>query len=140
MFQVPEGEPTHGLLEHIASLSPGERLRYERGVLAGGAVVVAHEALSDTPVFLDSRRLMRRFRCTVREAAGLAEVFLALEAGPAVVAHYEDEARRVGVARIIVVSLSPAGDDRARLYVQLWSGPLEPVVVEVWLAISGKSL
>ena len=44
---------------------------------------------------------MRRFRCDVREAAGLAELFLALDAGPAVVAHYEDEARRVGVATII---------------------------------------
>ena len=60
-----------------------------------------HEALSDTPAFLATRRLMRRFRCDVREAAGLAELFLALDAGPAVVAHYEDEARRVGVATII---------------------------------------
>jgi hypothetical protein len=45
VFEVPEGEPTHGLLEHIASLSPGERLWFERGVLAGDTVVVAHEAL-----------------------------------------------------------------------------------------------
>ncbi len=39
--------------------------------------------------------------CTVREAAGLAELFLAFEASPAVVAHYEVEAKRVGVAGII---------------------------------------
>src|SRR5205085_5893264 len=61
VFQVPEGEPTHGLLAHIASLSAGERLWFERGVLAGDAVVVPHEAVFDTPAFLDMRRLMRRF-------------------------------------------------------------------------------
>jgi hypothetical protein len=101
VFQVPEGEPTHGLLEHIASLSPGERLWFERGVLAGDTVVVAHEALSDTPAYLHARRLMRRFGCAVREAVDLAELFLALDASPAVVAHYEGEARRAGVASII---------------------------------------
>jgi hypothetical protein len=101
VFQVPEGEPIHAQLAHISWLSQGERLWYERGVLAGDTVVVPHEALSDTPAFLDTRRLIRRFRCTVREAAGLAELFLALDAGPAVVAHYEDEVRRVGVVKII---------------------------------------
>jgi hypothetical protein len=101
VFQAPEGEPTHAQLEHIASLSQGERLWFERAVLAGDTVVVAHEALSDTPAFLEARRLMRRFRCTVREAVGLAELFLALDASPAVVAHYEEEARRVGVAILI---------------------------------------
>jgi hypothetical protein len=97
---VPEGEPIHAQLEHIASLSAGERLWFERGVLAGDTVLVPHEALSDTPAFLATRRLMRRFRCEVRDAAGLAELFLALDAGADVVAHYEDEARRVGVARV----------------------------------------
>jgi hypothetical protein len=101
VFQVPDGEPTHALLEHIASLSPGERLWFERGVLVGDTVVVAHEALSDTPAFLHTRRLMRRFGCTVHEAVDLAELFLALDASPAVVAHYEGEGRRVGVAKII---------------------------------------
>lgn len=101
MFQVPEGEPTHALLEHISSLSQGERLWFERGVLAGDTVVVPHEALSDTPAFLAVPRLRRRFGCTVREAAGLGELFLALDANPGVVAHYEDEARQNGVARII---------------------------------------
>jgi hypothetical protein len=101
VFRVPEGEPTHAQLTHISSLSQGDRLWFERGVLAGDTVVVPHEALSDTPAFLDTRRLMRRFRSTVREAVDLAELFLALDAGPAVVAHYEDEARRVGVAKII---------------------------------------
>ena len=65
VFEVPEGEPTDAQLGHIASLSPGERLWFERGVLVGGTVVVPHEALSDTPAFLDTRRLMRRFRCSV---------------------------------------------------------------------------
>jgi len=101
VFQMPEGEPTHAMLEHIESLSPGERLWFERGVLVGDTVVVAHEALSDTPAYLHTRRLMRRFGCTVHEAVNLAELFLALDASPAVVAHYEDEARRVGVAEII---------------------------------------
>ena len=101
VFHVPAGEPTHAQLEHIASLSAGERLWFERGILAGDTVLVPHEALSDTPAFLATRRLMRRFRCDVREAAGLAELFLALEAGPGVVAHYEHEARGVGVTAII---------------------------------------
>ncbi|MBI2524447.1 MAG: hypothetical protein HYV93_00530 [Candidatus Rokubacteria bacterium] len=101
VFQVPEGEPTHALLEHISSLSQGDRLWFERGVLAGDTVVVAHEALSDTPAFLATRRLMARFRCTAREGAGLAELFLALDAGPAVVAHYEAEARQRSAAVII---------------------------------------
>ena len=101
VFHVPAGEPTHAQLEHIASLSAGERLWFERGILAGDTVLVAHEALSDTPAFLATRGLMRRFRCDVREAAGLAELFLALDAGPGVVAHYEHEARGVGVTTII---------------------------------------
>jgi hypothetical protein len=46
-------------------------------------------------------RLRRRFRCTAREAAGLAELFLALDAGADVVAHYEREARCCPVAGII---------------------------------------
>jgi hypothetical protein len=101
VFCTPESEPTHGQLEHIASLSAGQRLWFERGVLAGDTVLVPHEALTDTPAFLATRRLMRRFRCTLREAAALGELFLALEAGPAVVAHYEEEARRIGVEHLI---------------------------------------
>lgn len=101
VFKVPDGEPINTQLEHIASLSGGERLWFERSVLAGDTVLVPHEALSDTPAFLATRRLMRRFRCGVREAVGLAELFLALDAGPDVVAHYEDEGRRVGVACVI---------------------------------------
>jgi hypothetical protein len=101
VFRVPEGEPTHALLSHISSLSPGERHWFERGVIAGDTVLVAHEALSDTPAFLTTARLMRRFRCTAREAAGLAELFLALDAGPAVVAHHEAEVRRRGADAVI---------------------------------------
>jgi len=81
-------------MEHISSLSQGERLWLEQGVLAGDTVLVPHEALSDTPAFLALPRLRRRFRCTAREAAGLAELFLALDASPAVVNHYEAEAQR----------------------------------------------
>jgi hypothetical protein len=91
----------HALLSHIAPLTPGERLWFERGVVAGDTVLVAHEALSDMPAFLATPRLMRRFRCTAREAAGLAELFLALDAGPAVVAHHEAEVRRRGADAVI---------------------------------------
>jgi hypothetical protein len=64
---------------------------------------------------------MRRFRCTAREAAGLAELFLALDAGPAIVAHHEAEVRRRGadgvigdlvhlVARLALVEQVPDAD------------------------------
>jgi hypothetical protein len=46
-------------------------------------------------------RLRRRFGCGAREAAGLAELFIGLDAGPGVVAWYEAEARRHGVAGVI---------------------------------------
>jgi hypothetical protein len=101
VFEVPEGEPTHALLSHISSLTAGERLWFERGIVAGDTVLVAHEALSDMPAFVATARLMRRFRCTAREAAGLAELFLALDAGPAVVAHHEAEVRRRGADAVI---------------------------------------
>src|SRR5262249_49848149 len=37
---------------------------------------------------------------------------------------------KVGDYNFIVISFDPAGDDRAQLYVQLWSEPFEPVLVE----------
>jgi hypothetical protein len=101
IFVVPDGEPTDALLRHISSLTQGERLLFEQGVLAGDTVLMPHEALSDTPAFLALPRLRRRFRCGVREAAGLAELLLALDARPDVVAHYEREARRCGVEAVL---------------------------------------
>jgi hypothetical protein len=101
VFQVPDGEPVHSLLAHISGLSGGDRLWFERGVVAGGSVLVDHEAISDTPAWLAVPRLMRRFRCGAREAAGLAELFLALDAGPAVIAHYESQARWRGAAGVV---------------------------------------
>ncbi len=101
IFVVPDGEPVNALMAHISSLSLGERLWFEQGVLAGDTVMAPHEALSDTPAHLALPRLRRRFRCTAREAAGLAELFLALEAGPDVVAHYEAEAQHRPVAAIV---------------------------------------
>jgi hypothetical protein len=38
---------------------------------------------------------------------------------------------KVGDYNFIVISFSPAGDDRAALYLQFWSEPLEPVLAEV---------
>src|SRR5439155_16535557 len=55
IFVVPDGEPVHSLLTHISSLSQGERLWFEQGVLAGDTVLVPHEALSDTPAWLGCR-------------------------------------------------------------------------------------
>jgi hypothetical protein len=101
IFVVPEGEPVHALMTHISSLNAGERMWFEEGVLAGDVVVMPHEALSDTPAFLALPRLRRRFRCTVPEAAGLAELFLALEAGPDVVAYYVSEVQRRSVGVVI---------------------------------------
>ena len=101
IFLVPDGEPMASLLAHISSLSQSERLWFEQGVVAGDTVLVPHEALSDTPAHLAVPRLMRRCRCTAREAAGLAELFLALDAGRDVVAHYEGEARRHGAVAVI---------------------------------------
>ena len=100
IFVVPEGEPMHSLMAHISSLSGGERLWFEQGLLVGEMVVMPHEAVSDTPAFLALPRLRRRFRCTTREAAGLAELFLAVEASPEVVAFYQAEARRRSVAAV----------------------------------------
>src|SRR5439155_1428007 len=42
IFVVPEGEPVHALLTHISSLSQGERLWFEQGVLAGDKVRTPH--------------------------------------------------------------------------------------------------
>jgi hypothetical protein len=101
IFAVDDGEPVHALMTHVSGLSGGERLWFERGVLAGDTVLVPHEALSDTAAFLNARRLARRFRCSLREAVDLAEVFLALDAGPDVVAHYVAEARHRAVSAIV---------------------------------------
>jgi hypothetical protein len=101
IFVVPEGEPVDALLTHISGLTQGERLWFEQGVVAGDRVLVPHEALSDTPAWLGVARLRRRFGCGAREAAGLAELFIGLDAGPDVVAWYEGEAQRRGVAGVI---------------------------------------
>ncbi len=101
IFVVSDGQPVEALMAHISSLSAGERLWFETGVLAGDTVMVQHEALSDTPAFLALPRLRRRFRCTARQAAGLGELFLAFEAGPDVVAHYEAEAQRRPVTAVV---------------------------------------
>jgi hypothetical protein len=100
VFRVPDGEPVHTQLAHISGLSGGERLWFERGVVLAGTVLVEHEVLSDTPGWLAVPRLIRRFRCGAREAAGLAELFLALDAGPPIVAYYEAEARWRGAAAV----------------------------------------
>jgi hypothetical protein len=100
IFDVPEGEPVQAVLKHIATLSQGERLWFEQGIVAGDTVLIPHEVLSDTPAYLTVPRLMQGFSCTAAEAGGLAELFLALDAGRVIVAHYEVEARRRSVTAI----------------------------------------
>ncbi len=102
IFVVPQGEPVDALLTHISSLSQGERLWFEQGVLVGDTVLVPHERVDDgKPARLAVDRLMRRLRCSAREAFDLGELLLALEAGASVIAHYEAEARRRGVSAVI---------------------------------------
>ncbi|MBI4610868.1 MAG: DNA-processing protein DprA [Candidatus Rokubacteria bacterium] len=102
IFVVPEGEPVHELLAHISGLSQGERLWFEQGVLIGDTVLAPHESCSDgKPARLAVDRVMRRLRCTAREAWELGELLLALEAGPEVMAHYEAEARSRGIGAVL---------------------------------------
>ncbi|MFZ1058593.1 MAG: hypothetical protein WAP47_05310, partial [Candidatus Rokuibacteriota bacterium] len=102
IFVVPDGEPVDALLAHISGLSQGERLWFEQGVLLGDTVLVPHERLDDgKPARLAVDRLMRRLRCSAREAFDLGECLLALEADASVIAHYEAEARRRGVGAVV---------------------------------------
>jgi hypothetical protein len=102
IFVVPDGEPVDALLAHISGLSQGERLWFEQGVLLGDTVLVPHERLDDgKPARLAVDRLMRRLRCSAREAFDLGECLLALEADASVIAHYEAEARRRGVGPVV---------------------------------------
>jgi hypothetical protein len=55
IFRVPDGEPVHALLAHIASLTPGERLWFQHAVVADDLVLAPHERLDDgTPAALQS--------------------------------------------------------------------------------------
>jgi hypothetical protein len=102
IFVVPDGEPVHALLTHIASLTPGERLWFEHAILAGDTVLAPHERLDHgKPGRLAGDRLMRGLRCTAKAAFDLGECLLALDADPSVIAHYEAEARRRGVGPVV---------------------------------------
>jgi hypothetical protein len=102
IFAVPDGEPVETLLAHIAGLTPGERLWFEQGVRVGDRILVPYERLDDgKPAALGVDRLMRRLRCTAKEAFDLGECLLALDADAAVSAHYVAEARRRGVPAVV---------------------------------------
>jgi hypothetical protein len=102
IFVVPDGEPVDALLTHIANLRPGERLWFEHAILAGDTVLAPHERLDDgKPARLAVDRLMRGLRCTAKAAFDLGECLLALDADGSVIAHYEAEARRRGVASVV---------------------------------------
>jgi hypothetical protein len=99
---VPDGEPIAARLAHIRQLTPGERLWFEAGVPAGDLVLVPYERLDDgKPAALAVDRLMRRCRCSAKEAFDLGEALLALDADPTVLAHYVGEARRRGVGPVL---------------------------------------
>jgi hypothetical protein len=107
IFVVPEGEPVDQLLAHIRQLTPGERLWFEQGVRVGDRVLVPYERLDDgKPAALAVDRLMRRCRCTAKEAFDLGEGLLALDVDADVVAHYVEEARCRGVAPVLTELLA----------------------------------
>jgi hypothetical protein len=102
IFAVPDGEPVASLHAHLAQLTPGERLWFEQGVPVGDRVLVPYERLDDgKPAALAIDRLMRRLRCSAKEAFDLGEVLLALDADATMIAHYVAEARRRGVAPVV---------------------------------------
>jgi hypothetical protein len=122
IFVVPDGEPIDARLAHIRELTAGERLWFEAGVRVGDRVLVPYERLDDgKPAALSVDRLMRRLRCTPKEAFDLGEALLALDADAGVIAHYVGEGRRRGVgpvltellawaARLGALALEPDGD------------------------------
>ena len=107
IFAVPDGEPVDARLAHIRQLTSGERLWFEQGVRVGDRVLVPYERLDDgKPAALAVDRLMRRCRCSAKEAFDLGEALLALDADPTVIAHYVAEARRRGVGPVLAELLA----------------------------------
>ena len=107
IFAVPDGEPVDARLAHIRQLTPGERLWFEQGIRVGDRVLVPYERLDDgKPAALTVDRLMRRCRCSAKEAFDLGEGLLALDADPTVIAHYLAEARRRGVGPVLTELLA----------------------------------
>jgi hypothetical protein len=102
IFAVPDGEPVDARLGHIARLTSGERAWFETGVRVGDRVLVPYERLDDgKPAALVVDRLMRRLRCSAKDAFDLGECLLALDADAAVIAHYVGKARRRGVGPVV---------------------------------------
>jgi hypothetical protein len=107
IFAAPDGEPIDARLAHIRQLTPGERLWFEQGVRIGDRVLVPYERLDDgKPSVLTVDRLMRRCRCSAKDAFDLGEALLALDADTTVIAHYVGEARRRGVGPVLTELLA----------------------------------
>jgi hypothetical protein len=107
IFAVPDGEPIDARLAHIRQLTLGERLWFEQGVRVRDRVLVPYERLEDgKPAALAVDRLMRRCRCSAKDAFDLGEALLALDADPTVIAHYAGEARRRGVGPVLTELLA----------------------------------
>ncbi|MDD5559017.1 hypothetical protein [Candidatus Methylomirabilis sp.] len=95
------GCPIHETFVHVASLSQGDRLWFERCEVAGDTIVAPHLNDSDgRPAFLSVPALRKRFGCDAATAVELGELFLALDADEQVVAYYVAEALEWGTETV----------------------------------------
>ncbi len=102
IFRVPDtGSPVHDTMTHIASLSQGDRLWFERCEVLGEKVLAPHENATDgKPSALTIPALRRRFWCDARVAFEYGELLLALEADRHVIAAYAERVDRQGIEAV----------------------------------------
>jgi hypothetical protein len=99
IVRIPAGGgcPVHESFVHVASLSQGDRLWFERCEVAGDTIVAPHPNESDgRPSFLAVPALRKRFGCNAATAVELGELFLVLDANEQIVAYYAAEALQWG--------------------------------------------
>jgi hypothetical protein len=88
-------------MAHIAALSPGDRLWFERCDVVGGKVLAPHENATDgKPAALSIPVLRRRFGCDARTAFEYGELLLALEADHQVISAYAQRVERDGIEAV----------------------------------------
>src|SRR5574341_121693 len=102
IFLVPDsGSPVHDTMGHIAALSPGDRLWFERCEVVGGKVLAPHENATDgKPAALSVPVLRRQFGCDAQVAFEYGELLLALEADRQVIAAYAERVEREGIEAV----------------------------------------
>jgi hypothetical protein len=85
-------------MAHIAALSQGDRLWFERCEVVGGKVLAPHENDTDgKPAALSIPVLRRRFGCDALAAFEFGELLLALEADRQMIAAYAERVERDGI-------------------------------------------